>query len=201
MKKLLGIALGLSILSFPTATSAAVEPSFPSCANPSGNLKVEYSSGTHGIAGQSAAFNGADKVYSLSDGNALQCYCGDNGQGVSTNWWKVGSIADVEQRVLEAEGWHYVADGSAWGLDSGEYMAKNSNYSCSSSNSGNGSSSSSSSSDNGSSVAGASGSVGSGGQVLGLASTGSMNMIVTILSLGLGFLSAGLLIKNASSKY
>lgn len=195
MKKVVFLYVLLYLLVLPITASAAVEPSFPTCANPTGTLKTQYSSGTHGIAGNSGVFSGSDSVYTLSDGNVLQCFCAEDGSGIQTNWWRVTSISDAERKVLESQGWHYIPDGAAWGLDNTVYLAKNNNYACRGGNSGN-----NSSSNGGSSVAGASANTGGSnngvGQVLGLATTGSMNIIVMIISLGLGLLSAGLLMKN-----
>jgi hypothetical protein len=194
MKKINSVSfliVGLYLFLLPTTANAALPPNFPTCATPTGTLKVQYNSGTHGIAGNSNVFVGSDSVYSLVDGNALQCFCAEDGSGIQTDWWKVTSITQAERQVLESQGWHYIPDGSAWGLANTVYMAKNNNYACRGGNSSN----------NSSSVAGASSSLSGGtsngvGQVLGLATTGSMNAIVTILSLGLGLLSAGLLMKN-----
>jgi hypothetical protein len=182
------------LLISPYTAFAAVEPNFPTCAAPNGTLKSQYNSGTHGIAGNSNAFKGSDAVYSLADGNALQCFCAEDGLGIQTNWWKVSEISDSERKVMESQGWHYIPDGSAWGLDQGVYLAKNSNYACRGANSSNGSA------NEGSGVAGASASTSTlnngMGQVLGLATTGSMNAIVSVISWGLAFVSLGLWMRN-----
>ena len=114
-----------------TRTSYAVTtPTFPTCANPQGVLKVSYSTGSHGIVGVNTEQKGSDSVYTLSDGTLMQCFCSDDGSGIQTNWWKVSLLTDAQIKVLKIQGWFYVPNGALWGLSEAPYMAYNSSYSC-----------------------------------------------------------------------
>lgn len=176
----------LIVTSFLLSTSmvrAVDVPSFPSCPNPGGSLKVSYSSGVHGIAGRSETFEGQDSVYIITDTNTVQCYCAPNGSGIQTNWWKVSSLTAEQKAELITAGWIYIPDGSAWGLDPSDWMAKNVDVSCGEKGGGSSSSSSSSSS---------SGSSSSGSSIasiiptiLGFADTGRQ-LFLRNLTLGLG---------------
>lgn len=115
----------------PQQVYAVTVPSFPSCVNPQGTLKVSYDSGVHGVVGMTDEKRGSDKVYQLSGNDQLtQCFCPENGNGIQTNWMKVGDKSQEDVETLKREGWIYVADGSAWGLDATAYLAKNSDYNC-----------------------------------------------------------------------
>jgi len=105
-------------------------PNFPTCSNPSGTLIVNYDNGTHGIPGSSESYVGSDKVYSLGEGNHTQCFCSVAGSGIQTNWWKISSLDQEQIQTLKNLGWHFIPDGSAWGLQEGAYMAYNSAYAC-----------------------------------------------------------------------
>lgn len=119
------------MVAVPQSAVATTAPTFPSCVNPQGTLKVEYTNGVHGIVGRTEEYRGNDKVYQLSGNDQLmQCFCPENGNGVQTNWWKVAHLSEDEIKTMKNDGWIYVADGSAWGLDSAPYLAKNSDYSC-----------------------------------------------------------------------
>lgn len=170
-------------------------PNFPSCLNPSGQLIVSYATGIHGVPGKPDSYPGSDKVYLLENGNNLQCLCTISGGGIKTSWWKTGSITQEEIDVLKADNWVLVPDGSIWGLDKETYMAKNEYYSCDGSNSGSGGSSSSTSSSGGSSgqVQGTSTRF---GQVLGLATTGTLPVIASYLGFGIVLLLASRLLKK-----
>lgn len=179
---LLSVVLIALLFSVNTGNVLAVDiPNFPSCVNPQGTQKVSYDSGTHGVVGNSSNFTGKDSVYSLSDGTLLQCLCADNGQGVQTNWWKVSSLTADEIAILISQGWTKIPDGSAWGLESAPYLAKNINYSCSGSAGGTG----------GGEVLGA-----STGDVLGLATTGNILFILSVILAGLTFLGAGVFLNK-----
>lgn len=200
----------LIVLLFPGVTLAATTPNFPTCANPSGTLKADHQTGNHGVLGNTGLFSGSDKVFSLGEGNAMQCFCGVDGRAVQTNFWKISDLSDSERKVLESQGWQYISDGSLWGLDAGSYLGKNVGYACSGGSSDGGSSSSSSSgssSSDSSGFTGASGSVagistfrGAVGEVLGLASTGSLQIILGLISLGIGFMISGILVGLARKK-
>lgn len=181
-------------------------PNFTSCVNPQGEIKANYETGTHGIAGASGSFSGKDTVYKLS-GNALtQCFCAIDGSGIQTNWWRVSSLTQSEIKTLEAQGWIYIPNGALWGLDNTAYLAKNSDFSCKSSggNGGGNGGGGGGTGGSGSSNSGSGGSIsGSGGvgQVLGLASTGNtVFVLATALSSGISLL-IGLILKKRAKKF
>ncbi len=133
MRTLFSSILFAFILSFGfyTPASAAGWSDFPSCLNPQGTVKVSYSEGTHGIPGDRSTYTGSDVVYQL-DGNTklLQCFCADNGDGIQTLWYKTSSLTDQEKDSLIRDGWISVPNGTVWGLDNVEYLAKNYPYAC-----------------------------------------------------------------------
>ncbi len=177
---------------------AVTTPSFPVCANPQGEILATYNSGTHGVPGDGTTYNGSDTVYKIDQDIILQCLCPDNGEGIQTNWWKVADLSESDINVLVSQGWILVPDGSAWGLSSAAYLAKNISFSCKSSNN---NSTNSSSNSNGTSGGGGVG----GGQilgastilqaVLGLATTGSYPFILGVIIIGLIALSMGILLR------
>ena len=112
------------------ASFASEIPNFGSCANPEGKIKIVYENGVHGIVGNENTFTGKDVVYELTETTLVQCFCEDNGSGIQTNWWEIGSIERKELETLLNQGWIYVPDGSLWGLNESAYIAKNSGYSC-----------------------------------------------------------------------
>lgn len=154
-------------------------PDFPSCANPSGELKVRYESGTHAVIGDLRSFNGKDEVYWLEGGIALQCLCPSFGEGIQTNWWNVAGITQNEIDSYKSQGWYFVPSGSEWGLLADPYLAKNTGFSCKGESS---------------SVGGIGG--GSTSSVLGLAQTGDNATYIALIGLGLAFISGGLLLKK-----
>lgn len=113
---------------------AFTQPSFSSCLNPQMPLQVSHPDGVHGVPGDSNSYSGADNVYSdkdtLSSSSVMQCLCLTNGQGMQTNWWKASDLSEDEIKILESQGWIYIPDGSAWGLDSAPYMAQTTNFAC-----------------------------------------------------------------------
>ena len=147
-------------------------PDFPSCVNPQGSVVTSYSTGTHGVPGVATAYQGSDTVYKVSNENLSQCLCTENNEGIQTNWWKVSSLTSQEIESLKTQGWIFIPDGSAWGLDSSAYLAKNSNYSCL-----------------------GRGGIG-GGEVLGLAATGNIKTIYALFSLGFLSLTIGYLLRQ-----
>lgn len=164
------------VASFFGATALTTQ-SFPSCVNPQGSVKASYTSGTHGIVGDTRTFNGSDTVYTLTDSTLLQCFCPDNGQGIQTNWWKVPGITESEKNYYGALGWIYVPTGAPWGLEDTPYLAKNNSFVCG-------------------------GGIG-GGEVLGastigLAATGNTTYILRIAGIGLLSLSLAYLLKKVS---
>lgn len=156
-------------------------PPFTSCTSPQGTIKVQHPSGTHGIAGETTNHTGSDTVYNVS-GNALtQCFCSDKGEGIQTNWWKITSLTSTNIAVLEREGWIRIPNGTLWGLEEGEYLAKNAPYICANER-----------------VGGASDTKSS--DVLGLASTGTIIWLLSFLFAGCFFLFIALLLKRRSDR-
>lgn len=174
VKNLLSAILA-SVLLFVSVSNASAQtvPSFSSCVNPQGTLKVSYSEGTHGAPGDTNTYTGSDSVYTLSSDTLVQCLCTDNGQGIQTNWWKVSSLTQDEIAILISQGWTQVPDGSAWGLDSAPYLIQNSSFAC-----GGGT--------GGPEVLGA-----STGDVLGLATTGNTLFILSVILAGVTFTGLG----------
>ena len=168
-----------------TSVLAVSTPSFPACANPQGSLKVSYSEGVHGIVGSGATYTGKDTVYTLSDSTTTQCFCGADGNGIQTNWWKASSLTESEINILKADGWHYVPTGSLWGLAVDPYLAKNISYSCNSSSNSSGSVQDSSTAQDLDTGTG-------GGDVLGLAATGDSALVYGSFLLGALLLIVGL---------
>lgn len=168
------------LVSLTYSVLAIEAPTFPSCLNPQGTLKVKYGSGVHGIVGDTREFRGSDAVYTVSNGRLFQCFCPDTGsEGIQTNWWKVASLSQTEINDFTRQGWILVEDGSLWGLDKDPYLAKNVKYICK-----------------------GLGGIG-GGEVLGLASTGSIDSIIYesfLVSIGLGLLLVWLLLRKGDVK-
>lgn len=186
--KISTVSLCLLVFSFKPAfaqTDLQVSPPQATCITPQGAVIADYSSGTHGVPGNTNNYSGSDKVYNLGNSNALQCFCTTDGSGVDTIWW--GSISSLTQSQIDnfvSQGWIYIPNGALWGLEAKPYLAKNSNYLCSN--------------------------TGSGGQtistnapeVLGssLAATGGKGIITTFVYASILWLLAGLLLKFKSSK-
>ena len=180
--------------------NAVTTPTFPSCVNPQGTQKVSYSQGTHGVPGNTNTFTGSDSVYTLSSDTLTQCLCADNVNGVQTNWWKVSSLSQDEVNILISQGWISIPDGSAWGLESAPYLAQNSSFVCGSTGTGGPGDGLSDGRSDGRSD-------GLGGQilgistgVLGLASTGNMVFILSVLLTGVASLSLGVLLNLKEKK-
>lgn len=184
MKKLFSFLSILYIILAATPVTSAHAQNSVSCLNPSGTISADYPTGTHGIIGNTTSYTGHDTVYTLSDGNTMQCLCIDNGQGVQTNWQNASQLSEDQIKVLESQGWIYVPSGASWGLDDIPYLAQNIDYNCrptdnnggSSSNNSSSSSSNNSSSNNGQ-VLGASTT-----NVLALANTGNILFIYTVFA-------------------
>lgn len=131
MKNLFSLFITLTVvlvLAKP-AYAVATDSSLTSCLAPTGNNVADYPDGTHGIVGGTSK-EGHDTVYSLGNGNALQCLCASDGTGTQTNWMNVGELSQDQIKVYENQGWIFIPDGSAWGLSEGSYLAKNTSYSC-----------------------------------------------------------------------
>ncbi len=96
-------------------------PSFPKCSDQTGfGDKAHYTSGLHQIVGN-GLLEGQDDVYTLSNGNFLQCYVPPaKDVCIQTNWWRTDQVL---------AGW-YSVNGSQWNLGNFHYLAKNLNYNC-----------------------------------------------------------------------
>jgi len=193
--KLPALLLVLGIVFFPPAKALAVStPEFPLCVNPTGDLKVSYDSGTHGIVGDTNTYTGSDKVYTVNQNQLIQCFCAQDGTGIQTNWLKVGQLSGSDRKVYEDDGFIYVPNGSLWGLEDTGYVAKNSTYSCK--GSGNGLSQGSSGSTQ--STGGTGGSLQGTNTVLGLASTGDITTTLSFFFAGVTALLLGLTLSKRS---
>ncbi len=207
MSKKFSVSLLVSLLvliSSPKTVQAVTIPNFPTCANPQGTVQAYYGTGTHGVPGTTQTNTGSDTVYSIDNNNQLmQCFCAaDTSYAIQTNWWKASDLSEDDIKVLENQGWVFVPDGSAWGLDAVAYLAFNIGYSCR----GTGSSSSSGGNSNNSG-----GGTGGGGQVsgastqnslqgvLGLAFTGDIVFLSSVLGLGIVLLLAGTVLYKKGS--
>lgn len=177
------IILSFTVLQFfvlaPTQVRAAqIQPSdFPVCANPQGSVKSQYASGTHGIPGSSATYQGSDTVYQLSTDKQTQCFCAVDGSGIQTNWLKASGLSEEDINQHKDAGWIYIQNGANWGLDGTAYLSYNSTYSCAGSATGG----------TGGSVLGA-----SANAVLGFASTGNIKILLAVTGIGLISLLLGL---------
>ncbi len=128
--KSLSLLTTIGLFLFIKPTYAVTVPTFPSCLNPQGTLKVSYTDGTHGVPGDTKTFTGTDSVYRLTDSTLIQCLCPKDGNGVQTNWWKVGNLSQEDIDSLKNDRWNFVANGSVWGLDNDPYVTKNLSYTC-----------------------------------------------------------------------
>lgn len=105
-------------------------PGFTTCLNPQGSVLANWSTGTHGIAGDTHFHTGVDTVYKVSNIAVTQCFCADNAQGVQTNWWKIPEMDQVTIASFTNQGWIFIPAGDLWGLDPASYLAQNSSYTC-----------------------------------------------------------------------
>jgi hypothetical protein len=164
-----------------TSAYAITEPSFPSCINPQGTLKANYTSGTHGVPGDTKTYTGSDSVYKLTNSTLIQCLCPTDGNGIQTNWWKVSGMSENDINSLKNNGWIFIPNGSVWGLDNEPYLTKNLKYSC----------------------IGGIGGVSAQknlGDVLGLASTGNVASVYFYLISGVTLLVLGLNLNTVISR-
>ncbi len=114
-------------------------PDFPNCRDrifQSPGDWAHYDYGIHGIPGI-GNLEGSDEVYSLQNGNFLQCFCpvpsdiaGYNGW--QTNWWDVdiAGLSEEEIQQFISQGWIFEPNGSGWNLLDDRYLAKNISFSC-----------------------------------------------------------------------
>lgn len=113
---LFGLALGGLFLNLKNAgaTGDSNPPSFPSCNAQTGpGDKAHFESGLHQIPGN-GLLEGRDDVYSLSDGNFLQCFRNEE-ICIQSNWWRTDQ---------EREGW-FSLNGEQWDLGNFHYLVKN----------------------------------------------------------------------------
>ncbi len=202
---LFSVVLSLVLLGSNSVVLANTNiPDFSVCANPSGSIVADYPDGTHGIAGEVGDYVGSDKVYKLEDGNNMQCFCPEDGEGIQTNWLKV-TDEETDVDYYKNLGWVYIPNGALWGLDQGPYFAQNTRYLCKSDNGSSDSSSSSSSSSSGDLSSG-SGGPGLPGEVsnwlaniLSLASTGNNELFYSVGILGVISIALGVYLKKKYS--
>lgn len=106
----------------PTPTPQSQNPpSFPRCSDETGiGDNAHYVSGLHQIVGN-GLLEGQDDVYTLSNGNFLQCFVPPaKDVCIQTDWWRTDQVL---------AGW-YSVNGSQWNLGNFHYLAKNLNYNC-----------------------------------------------------------------------
>lgn len=117
-----------------SAYANVTPPAFPSC-----NPKIfeengdwaHYDFGSHEILGVGRQ-DGRDDVYTLNDGNFLQCFCPVEGNdGIQTNWWNIAGagLTEEEAQSFVNLGWSK-EDGGSWNLYHETYLAKNTDFSC-----------------------------------------------------------------------
>lgn len=98
------------------------EPVFPACQDliqQPGN-HASWPQGWHQIVDGTQLY-GSDDVYSVDDGNYVQCYCPVEGsEGIQTNWWRT---------LAEVQGW-FVENGLQWNLGDFRYLAQNDSFAC-----------------------------------------------------------------------
>lgn len=187
-KTFLALAANITLtIPLSTAAYAITIPPFTDCVAPSGTVKASYDNGTHGIVGNSGIFTGSDKVYTISDKSLTQCFCPNNGDGIQTNWFKVSNLTENEIDSLKNQGWILVLDGSIWGLEKAPYLAKNHSFNCKGGVGGT-EISKTYSIDYGDGTG--------GGEILGLATTGTAKNILALTMLGLGFIIGGFSLKK-----
>ena len=130
-KNILITVTSLSLfLSAATTAHANPIPEFGSCMNPQWGMTQQNQGSNHGVVGV-GSFNGTDTIYA-SNGNVVQCLCTDLGKGYQTNWLRADNLSSDQIDNLKAQGWIYVPFGDDWGLDKVPYLAKNSEYTCTS---------------------------------------------------------------------
>lgn len=125
------VLIVLSLLALVSLTNAEVAPpDFPACAEQDGpGDYTHYDYGVHQIVGRGLV-EGADDVYSLENGNFLQCFCSVSDEGVQTIWWEVGHLDQATIDEFLAKGGWYLENGVQWNLVDTLYLAKNVEYLC-----------------------------------------------------------------------
>ncbi len=195
MKLTTFFVFAILFFSMSTPVFAVTVPTFPLCTNPQGEIQSPTVDGIHGIVGSTDTYVGKDTVYKLSNDTLTQCFCSESGTGIQTDWWNASSLTEDEINVLKSLGWHYVPAGNLWGLDSVPYVAKNTSYSClpTTPPSDHGDGKSDGKSDGRGGVGGGGQILGiSTGDVLGLATTGNMPIIVMTFFAAISLLILGI---------
>ena len=109
-------------------------PVFPNCEDKifsQNGDRAHYDAGTHGIPGI-GNMDGRDDVYTLPNGNFLQCFCPTEGNsGIQSNWWNVSELNQGEIDLNKANGWIFEQSGLGWNLLDDPYLVKNRSFSCS----------------------------------------------------------------------
>ena len=108
-------------------------PDFPNCEDKiftQNGDRAHYNGGIHGIPGV-GNIEGRDDVYTLTEGNFLQCFCPENGSGIQSNWWNVSNLSQGEIDGHKTNGWMFEQSGSGWNLLDDPYLIKNRSFSCS----------------------------------------------------------------------
>lgn len=110
----------------------SVDPAFfPQCPRPRGTVKAFYPTGTHAIVGKDGTVEGSDIVFDEGNNNAVQCYCPVWGmKGIQTNWLYSANVSSQWKEHAVKDGWIEISDGASWGLASGPFLAKNSDFLC-----------------------------------------------------------------------
>lgn len=174
----------LLLISFASPAHSVAIPGFPACTAPQGDIKANYSDGTHGIIGSTATYTGSDTVFQLSAETLVQCYCPKDGTtGIQSNWWKTSLLSETDIEILKNDSWNYVPNGALWGLEKAPYLVKNNEYTCGGGSSG--------------IVQSA---VAETPNVLGLASTGDIVLVIGTGVGGLAFLLLGLYVYFSTRK-
>ncbi len=130
MKKIITAFLVALFAATAQPAQAVTVPTFPSCTATQGTIIAYYPNGTHGVPGDPTTYTGSDTVYEVDGVRVLQCLCPDNGEGVQTLWWQYGQLSDEDLSILQNQGWIWIPNGSAWGLNDAPYLTKNSSFSC-----------------------------------------------------------------------
>ena len=109
-------------------------PSFPTCES-----KIFSSNGDHDhtvngnfyVIGVGWRF-GTDDVYTLSNGNYLQCYCpNDRSTGIQSDWWNADNadLSDEDISFYKSHGW-FEEQGKDRNLPDNTFLVKNRDFSC-----------------------------------------------------------------------
>jgi hypothetical protein len=108
-------------------------PTFPQCSNKlivNGDAKHE-TEGSHPVVGHED-IDGSRNLYTLTDGNFVECTCPSSGDtGIQTNWWYISGLplGKVDIDAYVRDGWNS-ENGRDWDLLDGNYLAKTEDFSC-----------------------------------------------------------------------